>query len=98
MHFGRIVGTVVATAKTPGLVGRRLCVVAPTDSRGQRQGEEVFVAVDLVRAAPGQWIFYVRAREAANALSDPDNPVDAAIVGIVDVVHRHGERIDPDAL
>jgi microcompartment protein CcmK/EutM len=40
--------------------------------------------VDLVSAAPGQWVFYVRAREAAAAMPDPDNPADAAIVGIVD--------------
>jgi len=31
-------------------------------------------------------VFYVRGREAANALPDADNPADAAIVGIVDQV------------
>jgi microcompartment protein CcmK/EutM len=31
-------------------------------------------------------VFYVKGREAANALPDPDNPADAAIVGIVDHV------------
>ncbi len=46
------------------------------------------VAVDLVSAAPGQRVFYVRAREAASALPDPDNPADAAIVGIVDEVRE----------
>jgi microcompartment protein CcmK/EutM len=48
------------------------------------------VAIDLVSAAPGQRVFYVRGREAANALPDPDNPADAAIVGIVDEVHSGG--------
>ena len=44
------------------------------------------MAIDLVSAAPGQRVFYVRGREAANALPDHDNPADAAIVGIVDQV------------
>ena len=88
MQFGEVVGTVVATAKTPGLRGRRLLVIAPTDSHRVRTGADPLVAVDTVSAAPGQWIFYVQAREAANALDDPFNPVDATILGIVDEVHR----------
>ena len=59
----------------------------PTDAAGTPQGRPL-VAVDLVSAAPGQPVFYVRGREAANALPDPDNPADAAIVGIVDAVRE----------
>jgi microcompartment protein CcmK/EutM len=47
--------------------------------------------VDLVSAAPGQWVFYVKAREAGMALPNPDNPTDAAIVGIVDHLHEEGQ-------
>jgi ethanolamine utilization protein EutN len=43
-----------------------------------------FVAVDTVRSGPGDVVFFVEAREAAKALEDPFNPVDAAIMGIVD--------------
>ncbi len=46
------------------------------------------MAVDLVSAATGQAVFYVRAREAGMALPDTDNPADAAIVGIVDQVRE----------
>ncbi len=86
MHFARIVGTVVATTKTPGLAGRRLVVLEPTDRDGRGLEREPVVAVDLVSAAPGQRVFFVRAREAANALDDVNNPVDAAVLGIVDAV------------
>ena len=44
--------------------------------------------MDLVSAASGQRVFYVRGREAANALANPDNPADAAILGIVDAVRE----------
>ncbi|HEY2954325.1 MAG TPA: EutN/CcmL family microcompartment protein [Candidatus Eisenbacteria bacterium] len=83
MRFARVVGTVVCTEKVPAWKGHRLLLLAPTDSRGNEQGRP-FVAVDLVSAAPGQLVFYVKAREAGMALPDPDNPTDAAITGIVD--------------
>jgi ethanolamine utilization protein EutN len=85
MYFGRVTGTVVCTAKVPSWRGHRLLLLQPTDPHGAAQGR-MLVAVDLVSAAHGQRVFYVRGREAANALPDPDNPADAAIVGIVDDV------------
>ena len=87
MHFGRVIGTVVCTVRVPTWKGHRTLLVQPTDSRGVDAGRPL-VAVDLTSAAPGQWVFYVRAREAAAALPDPDNPADAAIVGIVDTAHE----------
>lgn len=87
MQFGRVVGTVVCTTRVPSWRGHRLLLVQPTDSQRADSGRP-FVAVDLVSAAPGQWVFLVRAREAAAALPDPDNPTDAAIVGIVDTARE----------
>ncbi len=87
MHFARVVGTVVCSVRVPSWRGHRTLLLQPTDPAGQDQGGRI-VAVDLVSAAPGQRVFYVRGREAANALPDADNPADAAIVGLVDEV-RH---------
>ena|SRR6266487_2580077 len=87
MRFGRVIGTVVCTEKVPAWKGHRLLLVSPVDAAGAEQGRP-FVAVDLVSAAPGQQVFFVRAREAGMALPDPDNPTDAAIVGIVDEVRE----------
>ena len=87
MHFARVIGTVVCTEKVPAFSGHRLLLIETTDSGGTPQGRSL-VAVDLVSAAPGQRVFYVRGREAASALPNADNPADAAIVGIVDVVHE----------
>ena len=90
MHFARVVGTVVCTVKVPSWRGQRLLVMQPTDAHGKDHGRPL-VAVDLVSAAQGQQVFYVRGREAANALPDADNPADAAIVGIVDDVRTTPE-------
>jgi microcompartment protein CcmK/EutM len=88
MHFAQVVGTVVCTERVPSFRHQRLLLLQPTDAAGAPQGRTL-VAVDLVSAAPGQRVFYVRGREAANALANPDNPADAAIVGIVDQVREH---------
>ena len=88
MFLARVVGEVVATVKHPHLVAQRLLLLEPCDSSGSASGGRPLAAVDLVSAAPGQLVFYVRGREAAVALSDPENPADAAIVGIVDAVRE----------
>ena len=85
MNFAVVRGTVVCTVKVPSWRGHRLLVIETTDPQGT-PGGRTLVAVDLVSSAQGQRVFYVRGREAANALPDADNPADAAIVGIVDDV------------
>ncbi len=83
MQLARVVGTCVATVKTPGLRGLRLLVCAPLTFSLTPAGDP-FVAVDTARAGPGDLVFWVASREAAKALEEPFNPVDAAILGIVD--------------
>lgn len=86
MYLGRVVGTCVASQRSPGLDGVRLLVVEPVDGNGQVTGGP-FVAADTVSAGPGELVFLVGAREASLALETPFVPVDAAIVGLVDEVH-----------
>lgn len=84
MLFARVVGTVVCTQKVPSWTGHRMLLITPTDSSGTPTGARPLVAIDLVSAAQGQQVFYVRAREAGMALPNTDNPSDATILGIVD--------------
>ena len=86
MHLARVVGTVWATQKVPTLAGYRMLVVQPLTHELAEEGGPV-VAVDTVSAAPGQVVYIVRAREACKALEERFNPVDVAIVGIVDEVN-----------
>ena len=88
MNFARVVGTVVATEKVSSWKGSRILVLQPCDSAGRPSAARPLAAIDLVSAAPGQLVFYVRGREAAVALANPENPADAAIVGIVDAVRE----------
>jgi len=83
VEYGEVIGTVVATRKIPAWSGERLLRVQPIDARGAAIGKKL-VALDLTSAAPGQRVFFVRGREAAQALADTFNPADAAIVAQVD--------------
>ena len=83
MYLGQVIGTVVAERKYAGLEGKKLLVVQPLDHRRRPTGEPQ-VAVDTVRAGPGELVYLVGSREAALACDPWFVPVDAAIVGIVD--------------
>ena len=94
MYLGRVVGSVVAQVKYEGLQGSTLLLVQPLDDKQEAAGP-LEVAVDTVRAGPGDLVFLVGSREAALALAESFVPVDAAIVGFVDAVGaeraRHGK-------
>ena len=83
MFLARVVGTVVATRKDPGLVGTKLLVIQPIKTDGTPSGKAL-VAVDAIGAGVTEEVFYVRGREAAIPFLPADVPTDAAIVGIVD--------------
>lgn len=86
MQLGRVIGTVVATIKSPGLEGVPLLIVQPVDSKHQAKGSPVVAADAVFMAGPGEIVYVVAAREASQALPNTFVPVDHAIVGIVDAV------------
>ncbi len=86
MQLARVIGTVVATIKTPGLEGIKLLLVQPLDRTLQPIGSQLVAADAIHMAGPGELVYVVAAREAAQAMPDPFVPVDHAIVGIVDAV------------
>ena len=86
MQLARVIGTVVATIKSPGLEGVKLLIVQPLDAQREPVGNPVVAADAVHMAGPGELVYVVAAREAALAMPEPFVPVDHAIVGIVDAV------------
>ncbi len=86
MQLGRVIGTVVATRKYQGLEGVKFLVVQPLDRHGEPSGRPVVAADGVAMAGPGELVYVVGSREAAQALPETFVPVDHAIVGIVDAV------------
>jgi microcompartment protein CcmK/EutM len=85
MFLAQVLGTVVATVKTPTVRGYPILWLQPCTFERAPDGPP-FAAVDLVASGRGEWVLYVKGREAANALADKFNPCDRAILAIVDAV------------
>jgi ethanolamine utilization protein EutN len=86
MLIGRVVGSLAATQKNEKLVGSKLLLVQPLDLQGQPRGATV-LAIDSVDAGMGDRVLLVQEGRAAQlALDRGTAAVDAAVVGVVDVV------------
>lgn len=89
MKLGKVVGTVVATAKHPAFVGHKLLMIQPVDERGEASGN-TFLAVDRVQAGVGDTVVVNQEGSGARQLilGDPAGklPIRSVIVGIVDSV------------
>lgn len=95
MKFARVIGTLVATRKYEGLEGVKFLVVQPLDRDLHPHGRPVIAADATAQAGPGELVFVVGSREAAQALPEVFVPVDLAITGIVDEVQvERGPRRD----
>lgn len=85
MFMGRVIGTVVATRKDEKLTGSKLMITQPLNVKLEPIGEAI-VAVDTVGAGIGELVFYSRGTAARIAARKMDAPIDAAIVGIIDLI------------
>ena len=85
MIIGEVIGNVWATRKEDSLSGLKFMVVKRLDPVKPEETEG-FVAVDFVGAGIGERVLVATGSAARNALDNPNVPVDATIVGIIDEV------------
>ena len=64
MQTGYVIGRIIATAKDKGYEGKTLLIIQPTKSDGSRSNEYI-IATDSVGAGAGEFVFWVRGKEAA---------------------------------
>ena len=83
MQLARVVGEVVATMKDAAMTGHKLLVVQPITPERLPAGRAVVVA-DATGAGVGEYVFFVRGKEASLPFLPAQPPLDACIVGIVD--------------
>jgi microcompartment protein CcmK/EutM len=86
MQIARVVGTVVSTQKHHKFEGAKLLLVQPLTIDGKPRGATL-LAVDSLGAGVHEKVLVVmEGRAAGEALGRKGAPVDAAVVGIIDVV------------
>ena len=88
MNLGVVRGVVVAESRVEELAERRLVLVQPVDEGGREDGR-VLVALDpVVSASDGALVWFVSGSDATDALAEPFQPADAAIVGLVSSIRE----------
>ena len=90
MRIAKVVGVAVSTIKDRRLEGGKLLLLVAADPTGQAQ-ELPFVALDTVGAGDGELVLVVEGSSARTAAGDANQPVDAAIVGILDSLRHDGQ-------
>ena len=92
MQIAEVIGTVVSTQKNRKLEGAKLLLLQPLELDGRHRGTTL-LAIDAVGAGVGERVLVViEGKAAGDALGRKAAAVDAAVVGIVDVVDYTDEE------
>jgi len=92
MIFGLVVGTVVGTKRADDIRGAKFLLVAQCSSKGQPKAAPM-VALDVVGAGLGELVIVSQGSSARQTEDTKEKPIDAVIVGIVDLVDESGEVV-----
>jgi microcompartment protein CcmK/EutM len=90
MLLGKIVGTIVSTQKDHGLAGHKLLIVQNVDLDIKLKNSYL-IASDAIGAGMGELVVVVQGSSARMAERTLNQPVDAAIIAIVDNMHVEGQ-------
>lgn len=86
MILAKVIGQVIATQKDPTHEGKKILLVQGLSLDNQLTGDP-FVALDSVDAGVGDRVLAVQEGfSAMTSVGHSDAPIDAAIVGVVDLV------------
>ncbi|HET9130113.1 MAG TPA: EutN/CcmL family microcompartment protein [Terriglobia bacterium] len=86
MIIARVIDNIVATRKHESHLARKILLVQPLDLEGRDSGDPI-VALDSVSAGIGDRVLVVQEGfSAMTSVGRPNSPIDAAVVGIIDLV------------
>lgn len=83
MLLARVIGTVVASAKSERVEGLKMLIIQPLDVDGRASSGYV-VAFDAVGAGEGEVVLYASGSSARQTPTTDGRPADATIFAIVD--------------
>ncbi len=90
MLLAKVIGTVVASAKSEGTEGLKMLLLQQLDANGEPKGGYV-VAFDAVGAGEGEVVLYATGSSARQTPATDNRPADATIMAIVDTVEVEGK-------
>jgi ethanolamine utilization protein EutN len=90
MIIGKVIGSVVSSAKAEKLQGKKLLIVQPLDLISIQPDGKPVIAIDTVGSGKGEVVMVVSGSSARQTIITNGTPVDAAIIGVVDQVEIEG--------
>ena len=98
MFIAKVTGSLVATQKTPAMVGFKLLVVEPYRLEGEKRDSlettgRTFIAVDTLGAGEGEFVLIAQGSSARMTPETQNLPVDTVVVGIVDTVNIEEQSV-----
>ncbi|MCD6557266.1 MAG: EutN/CcmL family microcompartment protein [Bacteroidales bacterium] len=92
MILGKVKGTIVSTEKNIDIDGARFLLVDKCNSKGETKSDFV-VALDLVGAGNDELVMISQSTSARETPMTKNKPIDAVIVGIIDVIDEYDEVV-----
>ena len=92
MILAKVSGSIVATVRADDIDGPRYFIVEPCSPSGTASGSGIIV-LDLVGAAPDEFVLVSQGSSSRQTNITKDKPVDAVIIGIVDIVEEDGKVV-----
>lgn len=87
MNLCKVLGTVVASEKLPVFEGRKILVVQPLDEHQKPIGKSYLAIDNISSAGKGDTVLVMNEGGGVRmTLKDPNAPIRALIVGVVDSV------------
>jgi microcompartment protein CcmK/EutM len=92
MILGMVVGTVVSERRGDQIEAPRYLLVEQCDQTGAGQND-FLVAIDMIGANSGELVMIGQGSAARQTEVTYDRPIDAVIVGIIDLIDEHGKEV-----
>lgn len=92
MIVATVAGTVVSTRRADGIASARYLLVDQCDQHVQRKNDYL-VALDLIGAKNGEVVLVSQGSPCRQTPSTENKPMDAVIVGIIDLIDVQGNMV-----
>lgn len=92
MILAEVLGNVISSVKVDGIKGSKYMIVAPCTPEGET-AEGAMVVLDLVGATTGELVLVSQGSSVRQTEFTKDKPIDAVIMGIVDIVEENGKVV-----
>ena len=85
MILGKVVGTVISTQKNIDIKGAKFLLIEKCNHKGEKKGN-FLVALDIIGAGKDELVMISESTSARETPVTMNKPIDALIVGIIDVI------------